>query len=75
MKTWEHLSHDVDTSNVGRVVPNYVIVLNKSESKFLIVKVKYSQSHERLGSCLVMEHSKMIARTLFECGLLHLASS
>ena len=50
----------------GEGAYNYMFVHNKSESEFLIIKVRYSWSHEHLESCLAMEHSKMITSTLFE---------
>ena len=42
------------------MVPNYMIMHNKSESEFLILKVKYTQSHEHLESCLAMEYMRTI---------------
>ena len=42
---------------------------NKPESKFLTDQAEYSQSCERLGSCLV-EHSMMKSSTLLKCGSL-----
>ena len=42
------------------MVPNYMIMHNKSESEFLLLKVKYTRSHEHLVSCLAMEHMRTI---------------
>ena len=42
------------------MVPNYMIMHNKSESEFLLLKVKYTRSHEHLESCLAMEHMRII---------------
>ena len=61
-----------------RVVPNYKYGRNKPESEFLTVQAEYSESCERLGSCLVTERSMMKSSMLFhvfECGPLHLMST
>ena len=43
----------------GGVVPDYKYVCNEPESKFLTGQAEYSRSCERLGFCVVMEHSMM----------------
>ena len=53
--------------DVGGVVPNDKFV-HKPESKFLSGQAKYSQPHERLGSCPVMERLMMKSSRLLQCG-------
>ena len=38
-------------------VPNYKCLCTKSESEFLTSQAEYSRFHERLRSCLTVEHS------------------
>ena len=59
------------------MVPNYMIMHNKSESEFPIVKFKYTQSHEHLESCLAMEHMRIIivpTSTLHSSDAIHVIS-
>ena len=49
-------------------MPDYKYMCNKIESEFLTCQAEYSESCERLGSCLVTEYSMMKFSTLFECG-------
>ena len=46
-------------------VPDFKYGRNKPESEFLTGQAEYSQSCERLGSCLVIERSMMKSSTLF----------
>ena len=49
-------------------MPDYKYMCNKLESEFLTCQAEYSESCERLGSCLATEYSMMKFSTLFECG-------
>ena len=55
--------HKVD---VRGVVPDYKYRRNIPESEFLISQAEYSQSCERLGSCLVMEYLMIKSSMLFD---------
>ena len=65
------MTSDGYEADVGGGVPDYKYGHNKPESEFLTVQVEYSQSCERLGSCLVTERSLMKSSMLFHvfgCG-------
>ena len=51
--------------NKEGAVPNYKYVRNKLESEFPTGQAEYSQSCERMGSCLVTEGSMMKSSMLF----------
>ena len=53
-KAWEYLSRNVTWSERRWGVPDYKFVCNKPEDEFLTGEGRYSRSHERLGSCLVL---------------------
>ena len=51
--------------DVGGAVPDFKYGRNKPKSEFLTSQAEYSRFCERLGSCLVIEHSMMKSSTLF----------